>query len=200
LPQFQPFLATVTTMMDRAGQWADANPRLASSLASLAGGIVVARVGLGALQFAFGSILGPVATLWGWFGRAQALGTMASLLPRLAAGFTLLTGPIGLTVLAIAGVAYGLSLLGADLGLFPAQLDHDPQPVPRGHGSLRPMAGGNRLCASLVYRHWDQIKAATMGMVHTVAAIAAPFFSHGSPSALICPVWQERSSAMARIS
>jgi hypothetical protein len=74
LPQFQPFLATVTTMMDRAGQWADANPRLASSLASLAGGIVVARVGLGALQFAFGSILGPVATLWGWFGRAQALG------------------------------------------------------------------------------------------------------------------------------
>jgi hypothetical protein len=68
LPQFQPFLATVTTMMDRAGQWADANPRLASSLASLAGGIVVARVGL--LQFAFGSILGPVGLVsQGWARR-----------------------------------------------------------------------------------------------------------------------------------
>jgi hypothetical protein len=187
-------------MMDRAGQWADANPRLASSLASLAGGIVVARVGLGALQFAFGSILGPVATLWGWFGRAQALGTMASLLPRLAAGFTLLTGPIGLTVLAIAGVAYRSIATGgrsrassSATGPRSATCSSGPWfSSPHGwrQSSMR-IAGLSALGP-------DQ--AATMGMVRTVAAIAAPFFSHGSPSALICPGWQERSSAMARIS
>jgi hypothetical protein len=124
LPQFQPFLATVTTMMDRAGQWADANPRLASSLASLAGGIVVARVGLGALQFAFGSILGPVATLWGWFGRAQALGQTASVLARLSTGFSVarshaltfwrVLAPIGQSI--GSGAFLGFKALIGDLG------------------------------------------------------------------------------------
>jgi hypothetical protein len=124
LPQFQPFLATVTTMMDRAGQWADANPRLASSLASLAGGIVVARVGLGALQFAFGSILGPVATLWGWFGRAQALGQTASVLARLSTGFSVarshaltfwrVLAPIGQSI--GSGAFLGFKALVGDLG------------------------------------------------------------------------------------
>jgi hypothetical protein len=158
LPQFQPFLATVTTMMDRAGQWADANPRLASSLASLAGGIVVARVGLGALQFAFGSILGPVATLWGWFGRAQALGTMASLLPRLAAGFTLLTGPIGLTVLAIAGVAYAVYRYWGPISGFQRNWTTIRNLFLGAMVLFAPWLAAIVYVASLVYRHWDQIR------------------------------------------
>jgi len=89
LPQFMPFLGAITNAMDSVGQWASANPQLASSIASIAASAVAARLGIGALQFAYGSVLGPVSTLWGLFGRAQALGTVASLLPRLAAGFTL---------------------------------------------------------------------------------------------------------------
>lgn len=176
LPQFMPFLAAITNAMDRVGQWAQANPRLASSIASIAAGAVAARIGIGALQFAFGSVLGPVSTLWGLFGRAQALGTMAAMLPRLAAGFTLLTGPIGLAVLAVAGVAFAVYRYWGPISDF----------FQRNWTTIRNLFLGAMViftpwlaaivyAASLVYRHWDGIKAATMTMVRTVASIVAPF-------------------------
>jgi hypothetical protein len=131
-------------------------------------------------------------------GRAQALGSLASMLPRLAAGFTLLTGPIGLAVLAIAGAAYAVyRYWGPISGFFQRNWTTIRNLFLGAMVLFAPWLAAIVYAASLVYRHWDQISAATMGMVRTVAAIAAPFISHGSPSALICPGWQERSSAMA---
>jgi TP901 family phage tail tape measure protein len=176
LPQFMPFLGAITNAMDGVGQWAAANPQLASSIASIAASAVTARVGIGALQFAFGSVLGPVSTLWGLFGRAQALGTVASLLPRLAAGFTLLTGPIGLTVLAVAGVAYAVyRYWGPISGFFQRNWTTIRNVFLGALVIFTPFLAAIVYAASLVYRHWDQIKAATMSMVRTVAGIAAPF-------------------------
>lgn len=176
LPQFMPFLAAITNAMDAVGRWAQANPQLASSLASLLAGAVAARIGIGALQFAFGSVLGPVAQLWGWFARAQALGTMATMLPRLAAGFTLLTGPIGLTVLAIAGVAYAVyRYWGPISGFFQRNWTTIRNLFLGAMVIFTPWLAAIVYAASLVYRHWDGIKAATMTMVRTVAGIVAPF-------------------------
>ncbi|MDK4806068.1 MAG: phage tail tape measure protein [Novosphingobium aromaticivorans] len=176
LPQFMPFLSTLASTMDRAGQWADANPRLASGLASLAGGVVAARIGFGALQFAFGNILGPVSSLWGMLGRAQALGSLASMLPRLAAGFTLLTGPIGLAVLAVAGAAYAVyRYWGPISGFFQRNWTTIRNLFLGAIVIFTPWLAAIIYAGSLVYRHWDQISAATRSMVRTVAGIAAPF-------------------------
>ncbi|WP_179505668.1 MULTISPECIES: phage tail tape measure protein [unclassified Sphingomonas] len=176
LPQFMPFLGAITNAMDAVGQWAQANPQLASSLASLLAGAVAARIGIGALQFAFGNVLGPVAQLWGWFARAQALGTMATMLPRLAAGFTLLTGPIGLTVIAIAGVAYAVyRYWGPISGYFQRNWTTIRNLFLGAMVIFTPWLAAIVYAASLVYRHWDGIKAATMTMVRTVAGIVAPF-------------------------
>jgi hypothetical protein len=106
LPQFMPFLSALASMMDRAGHgpmptrvWPVALPRWQA--------VVAARIGFGALQFAFGSILGPVATCGA--GLAQALGTLASMLPRLA-GFPCGQGRSGsvLAVARIGGIAIAI--------------------------------------------------------------------------------------------
>jgi hypothetical protein len=138
--------------------------------------VVAARIGFGALQFAFGSILGPVSSLWGMFGKAQALGTLASMLPRLAAGFTLLTGPIGLAVLAVAGAAYAVyRYWGPISGFFQRNWTTIRNLFLGAIVIFTPWLAAIIYAGSLVYRHWDQISAATRSMVRTVAGIAAPF-------------------------
>lgn len=87
LPQFLPFLGAITNVMDRVGQWAAANPQLASSLASLLAGAVAARVGIGALQFAFGSVLGPMSAAWGLFKKFRDAGGIANAVTRVSTGF-----------------------------------------------------------------------------------------------------------------
>jgi hypothetical protein len=146
LPQFMPFLSALASTMDRAGQWADANPRLASGLASL-GGVVAARIGFGALQFRLWQHpragLVPVGNVrqspGAWHARQHASPSCGGLYPAHRADRAGRSGGRG-------GRLCRLSLLGADIGVLPAQLDHDPQPVPRGHRHLHPVAGCHHLC------------------------------------------------------
>jgi hypothetical protein len=118
----------------------------------------------------------PVSSLWGMFGKAQALGTLASMLPRLAAGFTLLTGPIGLAVLAVAGAAYAVyRYWGPISGFFQRNWTTIRNLFLGAIVIFTPWLAAIIYAGSLVYRHWDQISAATRSMVRTVAGIAAPF-------------------------
>jgi hypothetical protein len=174
LPQFMPFLATLASMMDRAGNgpmptrvWPVALPRW-QGRGRCADRVWRAPVRLWQHPRAG---LHPVGNL-----AAQALGTLASMLPRLAAGFTLLTGPIGLAVLAVAGAAYAVyRYWGPISGFFQRNWTTIRNLFLGAIVIFTPWLAAIIYAGSLVYRHWDQISAATRSMVRTVAGIAAPF-------------------------
>lgn len=130
-----PTLITGTTwltgMVTSIGEWAQANPAAASTIMTVITALVGMKIAFGAIQFALGGILGPVASVWGFFAKLRTGALLASpamgLLVKGALGFgramlfvgrAMLMNPIGLLVTAIGVAAY------------------------------------------LIYTHWDQIKAA----------------------------------------
>lgn len=176
LPAATRFLSQVSRITVAVSDWARRNPALAGALANLAVGLVGARIGLGALQFALGSVLGPAASFIGFFRKAQVLGSVAAMLPRLAAGFGLLTGPIGLTVLAVAGFAYAVyRYWGPISGFFRRHWTQIRNLFLGAMVIFTPMIAAAVFAASVIYRNWDRIKAATHSMIATVSGILGPF-------------------------
>lgn len=67
LPVMTDVLGNLTSMAAKVSNWAKANPELASTLMKTAAALATARIGIGALQYAFGTILGPAATFIKFF-------------------------------------------------------------------------------------------------------------------------------------
>ncbi|MEJ6008666.1 phage tail tape measure protein [Novosphingobium aquae] len=141
LPAATQFLGTINGMIGGFGAWAQANPRLASGLMTFVATLAMARIGFGALQFAFGAILGPMATAWGWFQKYRALGSIASAFPKLAQGF-------GMVRTASIFMAQGVMRAGAMMLANPMVL------AVVAIGAVLVGAG------HLIYRNWDKINAA----------------------------------------
>ncbi len=131
----------LTGMIDAVAAWADRNPKLANSILSVAVGLGILKVGIGAAQLAFGGILGPVSTVFKFFGTKNLAGvsraakvfgvlrTAAFFLGKgvMRAGLLMMANPI---ILAVTLIAVGI---GA--------------------------------AALAIYNHWDTIKAAFWGAV-----------------------------------
>jgi phage-related protein len=84
LPVLKKIVDVVMPVIKRIMEWIDKNPKLASTIT-----IIVAAIG------ALMAVLGPLLLM----------------LPMIAAGFTLLMGPVGLVILAVAAVAAGAALI-----------------------------------------------------------------------------------------
>ncbi|WCT76309.1 phage tail tape measure protein [Novosphingobium humi] len=145
LPAATRFLTSADGMISRVAAFAQANPRLTSTLMTLLGGMVAARIGLGALQFAFGGILGPVSLAYRLLKSYEGLAGVIAFFPRLAAGMGMVAG-IGPTVTtAITGIMGAIRLLGLSLITTPWGL--------AALAVLGVAAGGYAL-----YANWDTIK------------------------------------------
>ncbi|WJS98218.1 phage tail tape measure protein [Novosphingobium humi] len=145
LPAATRFLTSADGMISRVVAFAQANPRLTSTLMTLLGGLVAARIGLGALQFAFGGILGPVSLAYRLLKSYEGLAGVVAFFPRLAAGMGMVAG-IGPTVTtAITGIMGAIRLLGLSLITTPWGL--------AALAVLGLAAGGYAL-----YANWDTIK------------------------------------------
>lgn len=132
------FLPVATRAMDmvaglsnRIGAWAQKNPAAAAALMQLVAGLAVFKIGLGAVQIAFGGLLGPLSSGLALFSRMGGLAaifgvvrTAALFLARgvLQAGAMMLANPM---VLAITALVLAIGAAGY-----------------------------------LIYSHWDKIKAA----------------------------------------
>lgn len=109
LPVATRFLGMVNTVASGVGDWAQANPKLASTLMTLVAGFGVARIGLGALQFLFGGTLTMLARAIPFLGYTR---TAFLFLGRgvMQAGLLMMANPIVALIvgiaLAIAAVAY----------------------------------------------------------------------------------------------
>ncbi|MEF8761872.1 hypothetical protein, partial [Stenotrophomonas sp. A3_2] len=99
-----------------------------------------ARIGFGALRFIAGSLLGPVAQLWGLWSKYRELGSIAALFPRFAAAASLAR-------VAVLALGRGVLQLGAFLLANPVVLLIA--------GITLALAG----LAYAVWRNWDRIRA-----------------------------------------
>lgn len=140
LPVATQFLSTINATVGAMARWAAAHPRLAGALATLASGAIAARIGFGALRFVAGSLLGPVAQLWGLWSKYRELGSIAALFPRFAAAASLAR-------VAVLALGRGVLQLGAFLLANPVVLLIA--------GITLALAG----LAYAVWRNWDRIKA-----------------------------------------
>ncbi|MBB3953410.1 phage tail tape measure protein [Novosphingobium sediminicola] len=141
LPAATGFLTTADGMISRVVAFAQANPGLTSTLMTLLGGLVAARIGIGALQFAFGGLLGPVATGYRLLKQFETLGGVVAIFPRLAGGMSFL----GSAAASVPGIITGL--LVALRGLAAFMLTN-----PAGWFLLAVGAG------VAAYQNWDWIK------------------------------------------
>ncbi len=131
LPALTDTVQWITGAASSVASWAAENPQAAATVMQIVAGLALFKLGLGALQFGFGAIIGPAATVWGFFAKLRTGALLASpafgMLVKGALGFgramlfvgrALLMNPLGLLVTAIGVAAY------------------------------------------LIYTHWDKIKAA----------------------------------------
>lgn len=113
LPAFNEVAGKVEHVVLLGARWAQQNPKLAGTLMRIAASLVAARVGLGVVQLALGTVLGPLASVIRFVrmvGPAfTALRTAALFLGQgmMRAGMMMLANPMVLAIVAI-GAAIGL--------------------------------------------------------------------------------------------
>lgn len=141
LPIATQFLGILGPMIGAVGDFAQAHPQATTALLTMVAGIGAARVGLGALQFAFGSILGPAAKAWGAYQKFKTLGSVAAAFPKFAkaAGFV----RTAVMLMAKGVMRAGLMMLA--------------NPVVLAIVAIVAVVG---TAGYLIWKHWDTIKAA----------------------------------------
>lgn len=107
LPVAKQVIGNLSTAATRVADWAKANPELATTLMQGAAALITFKIGLGAAQIAFGSILGPLGNV---IALARQAGPVLGLLRTaflflgrgaLQAGIMMLGNPIVLAIMAI---------------------------------------------------------------------------------------------------
>ena len=107
LPVGTEVLGMVADGASRVADWAQANPELAATLTKGAAALITFKVGLGAAQFALGSIMGPAANVIAWTRKAApAFGVLRTAVLFLGKGFLraglmMMANPIVLLITAI---------------------------------------------------------------------------------------------------
>lgn len=129
-----PVMATTFGYLNSAAgavaEWARENPEAAATIIQIVAGLAAFKIGLGVLMFAFGSIIGPTARLWGLFAKFRAIGGLAKIFG----------------VVRFAGLALGRALLWVGRAML-------MNPI----GLLVTAIG---IAAYLIWKHWDKIKSA----------------------------------------
>lgn len=130
LPVMVTTLGYVNSMAGAVSSWAREHPQAAAAIMQIVAGLAVFKIGLGAVQFAFGGLLGPAARIWSLFAKFRAIGGLAKTF----------------AILKTAGLGFGRAMLFVGRALI-------MNPI----GILVTAIG---IAAYLIYTHWDKIKAA----------------------------------------
>lgn len=124
--------------------WAQENPGVAKTINMIVvagAGLAVLRVGVGALQFAFGGLLGPLASGFRLWKQYKVIGSVAAMFPRAAR-------MVG--ILRIAFLALGRGVMQAGLMMM-------ANPIVLAITLIVAAIAG---AGYLIYTHWDTIKGA----------------------------------------
>jgi hypothetical protein len=116
LPVLTDLLKQLAPFLEATSKWVDANPQLVAGIGKVVVGILALKLGVLAIGFAFNTVLGAVAIIgklnlaftaargfaMGFFGVFRMSVALAGLGPTLLA---LATGPLGIFIAVVAGVA-----------------------------------------------------------------------------------------------
>jgi len=167
LPVLTPFVVKLTELVDGFG-----------NLPAPMQNAIIGGAGLLA-------IAGPL--LLGISGIAGAVSGLITIAPALGTAFTVATGPIGIAIALVAGAAYLIYRnWGAISGFFQRTWSAISGYVTSNWTTIRnvllggvvifmPFVAAVVYAASVVYRNWDRIKAATTSMIARVSGIVGPF-------------------------
>lgn len=165
LPVMTEVLGYVGALGNRMSAWAQRNPELAGALTKLAAGFIAARIGVGVLQFAFGSILGPFATVLGFFRKVEGVSKFTIMLGR----FKTVVSTVGPVALRAFGMMRTAAMFLAQ-GVMRAGMMMLANPMILAIVAIGAAIG---LLAYLVYSNWDKIKGAFVAGWNWVKATLA---------------------------
>ena len=186
LPLLTSGVQWITKTTNSIAAWAQANPETASTLMQIIVGIGAFRVGLGALQFTFGGILKPMASVWGFFKKTEGVSKFGTILSKLKTGFSAVgpvftkagqwfakLGPVMMRGAGLAKTAFTVIRMGAmglARGIMQAGMMMLANPVVLAIVAIVAAVG---LAAYLIYTHWDTIKAAFWSAVAAIGQAMA---------------------------
>ncbi len=132
--------------------WSQANPELSSGIMKAVAALAAMRIGLGVAQYAFGTILGPIARVWGFFRKVDGISKFGTLLSRSAflvtRGIAIMVRGFGFLRVAAMFLARGLMQAGMMMLANPVVL------------AITLIVVAIAAAGYLIYRNWDTIKAA----------------------------------------
>lgn len=186
LPAASEALEMIAGVARAVGNWAQANPEAAATIAKLVAGLAMFKIGLGAAQFALGGLMGPLSTGISLWRRYRELGSLAAVFPRIAAGVRVLG--LALRFLMFNGIGLFVTVLAGAAYLIYTHWDTISATFQRNYTRIRnitlglvvifaPVIARIMLLAKTVYDNWDRIKSATIVMVSYMERIAGPFLA-----------------------
>lgn len=152
LPVMTDVLGNLGGMAASVSDWARANPELAGTLMKTAAALATARIGLGALQYAFGTILGPFASVMKFFRVVGPIVTMSSAFGKFA-NVMISTGGMAVRIFGMMRTA--ALFLGQGMVRAGAMMLANPMIL-----AIVAIGAAIGLLAYLVYSNWDKIKGA----------------------------------------
>lgn len=151
LPLVNRGVQAITRVTRAVAAWADANPGAARALLMIVGALGAARIGLGVLQFAFGGLLGPMATAYRYFAKVDGIS-------RFATHIKFVKDTMG-TAAPVLMRAFSIVRMGAMFlarGLMQAGMMMVANPIVL---VITLIVAAVALLAYAVYSNWDKIKA-----------------------------------------
>lgn len=193
LPAMNAILGKLASGARWVGDWARANPQLTKTIMALVVGFAGLRIGIGAVQFLFGGLLGPIGRLWGMFSKLgfimrldwMGLGRSIMFIGRafLMAGRALMLNPIGLLVTVIAGAAYLIYIywdeIKAAFSNALVWLKGYWDWLSANATKILAFTGPIGYAASLIITHWDTIKGAFSSAINWLYAKISAFTKIG---------------------
>lgn len=165
LPVVTSVLANVERLAHGIATWAQANPELAGALTQIAAGLITARIGIGALQIAFGGLLGPLGSTIAFFRKVEGVSrftrTIGFLKSTVTGAGPVLVRTFGLVRIAALFLARGVMQAGLMMMANPIVL------------AITAIVLAVGAAAYLIYTHWDKIKGAFNAGVAWVKGLLA---------------------------
>ncbi|TAJ72999.1 MAG: phage tail tape measure protein [Sphingobium sp.] len=173
LPVTGDVMTSITSAGLAVANWAQANPGLAAGIMKTVAAFAAMRVGVGILQFAFGGLLGPAATVISFFRKVDGVSKFGTMVTT-TAGILKKAAPI-FTMLRTAALFLARGVLQAGAMML-------ANPMVLAITAIVLAIGG---AAYLIYTHWDKIKAAFFDGVAAVKGLLSGF-----------PAWMKNIGSM----
>lgn len=152
LPVATQVLANVQKVAGAVSDWAQRNPELAATLVQGAAALIALKIGVGALQFAFGGLLGPLGSVIGFFRKVEGVSKFTKTLDTLK-NAAKIGGPIIVRSFSLMRTA----AMFLARGVMQAGLMMMANPIVLAITLIVAAIAG---AGYLIYTHWDTIKGA----------------------------------------